>query len=106
MINIYNNYYICADDNSFMLKRKIVNKKKDTGEEYDSFKTLGYFTSLHGVYSYFVREVEKDILSSEDVTTIHDFIEKMNDVIEELKYFTKRLEDIEALKQADYDEDD
>ena len=98
MINIYNNYYICADDNNFMLKRKIVNKKKDTGEEYDSFKTLGYFTSLHGVYSYFVREVEKDILSSEDVTTLHDFIRQMDEVISELSYTIRELESLKTVQ--------
>ena len=99
MINIYNNYYISADDNSFMLKRKIVNKKKDTGEEYDSFKTLGYFTSLHGVYSYFVREVEKDILSSEDVTTLHDFIGQMDEVISDLTYTIRQFESLEFAKK-------
>ena len=98
MINIYNNYYICADDNSFMLKRKIVNKKKDTGEEYDSFKTLGYFTSLHGVYSYFVREVEKDILSDDTVTSLHDFLGKMDEVISDLTYVIRELESLEFAK--------
>lgn len=105
MINLYKDYYIDADENNFVLKKKIFGKTK-TGEERETFRPEGYFASMSGLYAFFVREVEKEVISSESVTTIHDFIEKMNDVIEELKYFTKRLEDIEALKQADYDEDD
>lgn len=104
MINLYKDYYIDADENNFVLKKKVFGKTK-TGEERETFRPEGYFASMSGLYAFFVREVEKEVISSESVTTIHDFIEKMNDVIEELKYFTKRLEDIEALKQAGYDED-
>ena len=106
MINIYKNYYIDADSNCFILKKRYVGKKKDSNEEYNTYQNLGYFSSMGGLYSYFIREIERDAVQDETITTIHGFVERMKDVIVELKYFTHRLEDIEALRKSDYSEEE
>ena len=86
MINIYKDYYIGADSNNFTLFKRTLSRKRATGEEYYSFEALAWFTTLNGAYAYFVKEVEREILSEETVITIGEFIERMDSVIAELTY--------------------
>lgn len=86
MINIYRDYYIGADANNFTLFKRTLSRKRATGEEYYSFEALAWFTTLNGAYAYFVKEVERGILSEETVITIGEFIERMDGVIAELTY--------------------
>ena len=86
MINIYKDYYIGADSNNFTLFKRTLSRKRATGEEYYSFDALAWFTTLNGAYAYFVKEVERGILSEETIITIGEFIERMDGVIAELTY--------------------
>lgn len=92
MINIYKDYYIGADANNFTLFKKTLSRKRATGEEYYSFEALAWFTTLNGAYAYFVKEVERGILSEEKVITIGEFIERMDVVIAELNNTIKSFE--------------
>lgn len=92
MVNIYKDYYIGAEPNSFTLRKRIVSCKKTTGEEYESFVTLGWFSTLNGAYSYFIKSVEKDILFDDSIITLAEFIEKMDMLIAELNATIKSFE--------------
>ena len=95
MINIYKDYYIDADDNNFVLRKKILSTRKDTGEVRDKYVPLGYFSSLDRVYSFFIREVEREtIMEDTTVTTLVQFISAMNEVIASLTFNIKELEDL------------
>ena len=103
MIQIYKDFFIDADSNCFMLKKRTKLKKRTSQEEYDSFQTLGYYSSIDGVYKGFVRVVGRETILDEDVKTIEDFIEKMNDVLSTLHYTVNLLE---SLKTPVHDDDE
>lgn len=100
MINIYKDYYIDADENNFVLKKKILSTKKDTGEVRDKYVPLGYFSSLDRAYAFFVRDVERDVIMDTTVTTLVQFISAMNEVIASLTFNIKELEDLKCASKV------
>ena len=77
MEKITEKYYLGSNKNSFVLYER---KVSDSGKE--SFKNLGYFTSLEGLYKALL---EKDI--KEDLTVLEN-IGKITDLVKDLKDFT------------------
>ena len=106
MIQLYKDYYLDADANCFMLKQKKVLVNQKTKEEYDNFTTLGYYSSLAGLYRGFIREAEREAIMDGEVQTFADFIEKMHDVFSTLHNNIMALEEFNSdRKTIDEDEE-
>jgi len=77
MEKICENYYIGANKNNYILYERKVND-----QDVESFKKIGYYTSLEAVYNALINKEIKD-----DLSVINN-IKKINDLINELKEFT------------------
>jgi hypothetical protein len=104
MIQIYKDFFIDADANCFMLREKKTLTNKKTQEEYDNFTTLGYYSSLAGLYRGFIRVVERDAIMDERVQTLGDFIESMDDLFSALHNIISALEDLKSVYKDDEDD--
>ncbi|MBQ8043491.1 MAG: hypothetical protein IJ272_05005 [Clostridia bacterium] len=78
MLKITDKYYLGSNKNTLTLYQKKTNEqtKKET------FKSVGYFTSLDGLYASLI---EKEIKENLELLTN---IEKIQQLVEELKTFT------------------
>ncbi len=77
MEKITDKYYLGSNKNTFILYEKRIS---ETGKE--SYKNIGYIPTLELVYSTLIdKEIKKDI-------TILNNIEKINNMIQEMKDFT------------------
>lgn len=103
MINLYGDYFIDADENNFMLRKKILSKKKDSDEVTERFVPVGYFSSIDRAYAFFVREIEKDIIMDENTTCLRDFITKMNEIISHLTFTIKEYEELKLAFEMKFD---
>lgn len=77
MEKLCDNYYLGANKNNYILYERKVND-----ERVESFKKIGYYTSLEAIYHALINKEIKDDLS------IINNIKKINDLINELKDFT------------------
>ena len=67
----WKNYLIQVDDNQFTLLRKIMSKKKDTGEEYENEEVLGYFSHLENCLQKMLR---CETANKNEVLTLKEYI--------------------------------
>ena len=79
MLAITKNYYLGSNKNSFTLFEK---KISDSGKE--TMKNLGYFSTLDQVYDALMKKEIKDNMD------LLNNIQKVAEMIEELKTFTKK----------------
>lgn len=106
MLHIYKDYFIGADDNCFKLNRLTYNVSQKTGERYEVYKPLGYFSSLDRAYAFFIREVEREILMDDTQMTIREFITRMNEVISKLTFTIKEFEELKLAYEMKFDSED
>ena len=102
MIQLFEDYFLDADPNNFKLVRKRQvreDKRKDENKDKDVFTVIGYYQSLDGLYKRLVRECEKDVIMSENVRTLADFISRMSGIVGCLEEATKKFETIPPLKR-------
>lgn len=78
MLKITDKYYLRSNKNTLTLYQKKTNEQTKK----ESYKSIGYFTSLDGLYASLIEKEIKDDL--ELLTNI----EKIQQLIEELKVFT------------------
>ena len=77
MEKICENYYLGANKNNYILYERKVNE-----EGTESFKKIGYYTSLEAVYNALLNKEIKD-----DLSVINN-MKKITDLMKELKDFT------------------
>ena len=82
MEKITEKYYLGSNKNTFILYEK---KISQAGKE--TFKNVGYLTSLETVYT---KLIEKEI--KEDLSVVNN-IAKINELVKELKEFTTKYVD-------------
>lgn len=84
MIQIYEDYYLDADTQQFILTKKRVSKPSEKnnvegGKVY--FTAIGYYQRIEGIFDRVVRECEKDCIMSESVVTFKDLIDRMSGIV-------------------------
>lgn len=86
MIKLKNDYFIESDELQYILKRKKISKKKDTGEEYETEEILGYYGDLEKVLNGYSKKMMLKYVSSENVTLM-DVLNKLKELEEEIKAY-------------------
>ena len=80
-MEIGKDWQITADSLNVILSKKKSRKRKDTGEMYEEWKTMGYFATvggaLHELVNHKVRESEL-----KDIKTISHAIDELHNMIE------------------------
>ena len=86
MIKLKNDYFIESDELQYVLKRKKISKKKDTGEEYETEEILGYYGDLEKALNGYSKKMMLKYVSSENVTLM-DVLNKLKELEEEIKAY-------------------
>jgi len=55
-VTLIDNYAIAADELQFILMKTVIRKRKKTGEEYTTEKTIGYYPNLTSLGHYAMKD--------------------------------------------------
>ena len=86
MINLENNYFIESDETQFILKQNYTIKKKDTGEEKESTRVLGYYVELKQALNGYINQLALNKTNAEDLTAqeMLDYLRKEKEKVNEI----------------------
>ena len=86
MINLENNYFIESDETQFILKQNYTIKKKDTGEEKESTRVLGYYAELKQALNGYINQLALNKTNAEDLTAqeMLDYLRKEKEKVNEI----------------------
>lgn len=95
MINIYDNYYVDADENQYVLyvcgrrEKMTLGNKQPTGEFKDYQEAIGYYTSLTGVLSGCIQHATRKKVANNEISHLRECIEFISDIEEKILDATK-----------------
>ena len=83
MLKLNNGFFIESDETQFILKQNYTIKKKDTGEEKESTRVLGYYATLGQSLNGYLNQLALNKTYSEDLTAqeMLDYLRKERDLI-------------------------
>lgn len=96
-IHVIDNFYITAEEGFYTLSEKYDAVKKKTGEQYEAYRTLGYFYTLDQTLTGIVRELERRTFSDQAVSDVKELIGKLSILEQSLReqLSSKVLEHVE-----------
>lgn len=85
------NYTIAADELQFILMKTVIRKRKKTGEEYETEKTLGYYPDLSTLGRFAMKDYMRSGIQDGKWTDVKQ-------MITDTEEFVKRIEEATAFK--------
>ena len=86
MLKLNNGFFIESDETQFILKQNYTIKKKDTGEEKESTRVLGYYVGLKQALNGYINQLALNKTYSEDLTAkeLFDYLKQEKEKINEI----------------------
>ena len=83
MVKLNEGFFIESDGTQFILKQNYMIKQKDTGEEKESTRVLGYYVTLGQSLNGYLNQLALNKTYSEDLTAqeMLDYLRKERDLI-------------------------
>lgn len=86
MIKVTDRFYIDANTNCYVLKEKtVVQDKESKNYGQDSYKDLGYYTSLESCLRGILKTTTREYIAKQEEASIYDLIKKIKQAEEYLK---------------------
>ena len=86
MLKLNNGFFIESDETQFILKQNYTIKKKDTGEEKESTRVLGYYAELKQALNGYINQLALNKTYAEDLTAkeLFDYLKQEKEKINEI----------------------
>lgn len=83
MLKLNNGFFIESDGTQFILKQNYTIKQKDTAEEKESTRVLGYYAELKQALNGYINQLALNKTYAEDLTTqeMLDYLRKERELI-------------------------
>jgi hypothetical protein len=86
MIKVTDRFYIDANTNCYVLKEKtVVQDKESKNYGQDSYKDLGYYTSLESCLRGILKTTTREYIAKQEEANIYDLIKEIKQAEEHLK---------------------
>ena len=86
MLKLNNGFFIESDETQFILKQNYTIKKKDTGEEKESTRVLGYYAELKQALNGYINQLALNKTNAEDLTAkeLFDYLKQEKEKVNEI----------------------
>lgn len=86
MLKLNNGFFVESDETQFILKQNYTIKKKDTGEEKESTRVLGYYVTLGQTLNGYLNQLALNKTYSEDLTAkeLFDYLKQERQKVNEI----------------------
>ena len=86
MLKLNNGFFVESDETQFILKQNYTIKKKDTGEEKETTRVLGYYAELKQALNGYINQLALNKTYSEDLTAkeLFDYLKQEKEKINEI----------------------
>ena len=86
MLKLNNGFFIESDETQFILKQNYTIKKKDTGEEKESTRVIGYYAELKQALNGYINQLALNKTYSEDLTAkeLFDYLKQEKEKVNEI----------------------
>ena len=86
MLKLNNGFFIESDETQFILKQNYTIKKKDTGEEKESTRVLGYYAELKQALNGYINQLALNKTYAEDLTAkeLFDYLKQEKEKVNEI----------------------
>lgn len=92
MIKIDDDYFVEVNDLNFTLKHKYIATKKETGEQYERYENVGYYSNLKSAVEGYLDQKERKCMANAEMSleqalttlrtsrrSIHELLERLVD---------------------------
>lgn len=86
MIKLQNGYCIESDGTQYILKSKIIRKKKDSDEEYESYEVKGYYGNIEQELNGYVDKAMLDYTQF-DAIALYQVLDKIKELRKEIQAY-------------------
>lgn len=86
MLKLNNGFFLESDETQFILKQNYTIKKKDTGEEKESTRVLGYYAELKQALNGYINQLALNKTYAEDLTAkeLFDYLKQEKEKVNEI----------------------
>lgn len=86
MLKLNNGFFVESDETQFILKQNYTIKKKDTGEEKETTRVLGYYAELKQALNGYINQLALNKTHSEDLTAkeLFDYLKQEKEKVNEI----------------------
>ena len=86
MLKLNNGFFIESDETQFILKQNYTIKKKDTAEEKESTRVLGYYAELKQALNGYINQLALNKTYAEDLTAkeLFDYLKQEKEKVNEI----------------------
>lgn len=86
MIKLQNGYCIESDGTQYILKSKIIRKKKDSDEEYEAEEVKGYYGNIEQALNGYVDKVMLDYTKF-DAISLYQILDVLKEIRKEIQAY-------------------
>lgn len=86
MIKLNNGYCIESDGTQYILKAKIIRKKKDSDEEYETYDVKGYYGNIEQALNGYVDKVMLDYTKF-DAIPLYQILDVLKEIRKEIQAY-------------------
>ena len=79
MVKLIENYYMDADENQYILKRKVSYKKSD-GSDAEREETKGYFSSVENLIVALANKLLRERIQNNEIKDLFLCVEELRDI--------------------------